>query len=166
VRLVIADTGPINYLILIGHIDLLPLLFRIVVLPSAVQEELSSFKAPASVRHWAANLPAWLEVRGAPLDQTDDALLKGIDAGEKAAIQLAASLQADLLLMDDREGVSAARRKGLRVTGTLGILDLAGQRNLADFAQAVERLRQTNFRIPAALLDTLLKKHAQNSGNV
>lgn len=35
VRLVIADTGPVNYLILIGHIELLPHLFERVVLPSS-----------------------------------------------------------------------------------------------------------------------------------
>jgi predicted nucleic acid-binding protein len=35
VRLVIADTGPVNYLILIGHIDLLPRVFERVILPAA-----------------------------------------------------------------------------------------------------------------------------------
>jgi predicted nucleic acid-binding protein len=101
----------------------------------------------------------WVEVREALLSQAEDASLKGLDAREKAAIQLAAVLNADLLLMDDRKGVNAAQRKGLRVTGTLGILDLAAQRGLADFAQAVEQLRQTNFRVPQALLDALLEKH-------
>ena len=165
-RLVIADTGPLNYLILIGHIDLLPALIENVVLPTTVRSELASGKAPPSVRHWIANLPAWLEVRDAPLSQAEDASLKGIDAGEKAAIQLAASLNADLLLMDDRKGVSAAQRKGLRVTGTLGVLDLAAQQGLADFAPAVERLRQTNFRVPQALLDALLEKHKEGKGRV
>jgi predicted nucleic acid-binding protein len=50
------------------------------------------------------------------------------------------------------------------VTGTLGILDLAAQRGLADFAQAVGQLRQTNFRFPGALLDALLKKHKEEHG--
>ena len=45
-RLVIADTGPVNYLILIWHSDLLPTLFEKVVLPSTVQNELASRKAP------------------------------------------------------------------------------------------------------------------------
>jgi predicted nucleic acid-binding protein len=63
--------------------------------------------------------------------------------------------------MDDRKGVNAAQRKGLRVTGTPGILDLAAQRGLADFAQAVEQLRLTNFRFPHALLDALLEKHKE-----
>jgi len=166
VRLVIADTGPLNYLILIGHIDLLPVLFEKVVLPATVQSELASGKAPFFVRHWVGNLPAWLEVRDAPLSQAEDASLKGIDAGERAAIQLAASLHADLLLMDDRKGVNAAQKRGLRVTGTLGVLDLAAQRGLADFAQAVEQLRQTNFRVPQALLDALLEKHRENEGCV
>jgi predicted nucleic acid-binding protein len=123
------------------------------------KSELASSKAPPFVRVWIASLPAWVEVREAPLSQADDASLKGIDAGEKAAIQLAVSLNADLLLMDDRKGVKAAQRKGLRVAGTLGILDLAAQRGLAVFAQTVEKLRQTNFRVPQALLDALLQKH-------
>lgn len=105
-------------------------------------------------------------MREAPLSQAEDASLKEIDAGERAAIQLAVSLHADLLLMDDRKGVNAAQRKGLRVTGTLGILDLAAQRGLADFAQAVEQLRQTNFRVPQALLDALLEKHKEKEGRV
>jgi predicted nucleic acid-binding protein len=98
---------------------------------------------------------------GALVDQAEDVLLKGIDEGERAAIQLASYLDADLLLMDDRKGVSAAKRKGLRVTGTLGVLDLAAQRGLVDFAQAVGRLRQTTFRVPKAILDSLIKKHAR-----
>jgi predicted nucleic acid-binding protein len=109
VRLVIAETSPLNYL---GHIDLLPVLFQKVVLPSTVQSELASSKAPPFVRHWIANLPAWLEVRDAPPGQAEDASLKGIDAGERATIQLAVSLNADLLLMDDRKGVTAGQRFG------------------------------------------------------
>src|SRR5262249_39764975 len=130
------------------------------ILPAAVQSELTSLKTPSSVRQWIAARPAWLEVHDAPpLSQTEDPALKRIDPGEKAAIELAAFLHADLLLMDDRKGVSAAEKKGIRVTGTLGVLDLAAQSGLMDFGQAVEQLRQTNFRIPEALLDRLQKKH-------
>ena len=147
-RLVVADASPLHYLILIGSVDLLAVLFEKVVLPN-------------TVRRWIANLPAWLEVCDAPLDEAEDASHAGIDAGERAAIQLAISLNADLLLMDDRKGVYAAQGKGLRVTGTLGILDLAAQRDLVDFAQAVEQLRRANFRVPRALLDALLEKYRE-----
>ena len=165
-RLVIADTGPINYLILIGNIDLLPTLFEKVILPSAVQAELTDPDAPPSVRNWIADPPAWLEVHETPSNQFDQASLEGLDEGETAAIALAISLDADLLLMDDREGIVVARGKGLRVTGTLGVLDLAAQRGLANFAQAANRLRRTTFRIPEELLDSLIKKHAQRGDKV
>jgi predicted nucleic acid-binding protein len=92
--------------------------------------------------------------------------VEGLDEGETAAIALATSLRADLLLMDDRKGVIVARAKGLRVTGTLGVLDIAAQRGLVDFAQVISRLRRTTFRIPEALLDSLLRKHAPESSDV
>jgi predicted nucleic acid-binding protein len=39
-------------------------------------------------------------------------------------------MNADLLLVDDRKGVYVARQQGLRVTATLGVLDLAAERGL------------------------------------
>ena len=101
-----------------------------------------------------------------PGPQFDYGSVEGLDEGETAAIALAISLGADLLLMDDRKGVIVARGKGLRVTGTLGVLDIAAERGLVNFAQAVARLRGTTFRIPEALLDSLLKKHAQEGDSV
>ena len=115
-RLIIADTGPINYLVLIGKIDLLPVLFEKVILPSAVQAELADPDAPPSVRSWIADPPTWLEVYETPSRQIDQASsVEGLDEGETAAITLAISLSADLLLMDDRKGVIAARAR--RQTG-------------------------------------------------
>jgi predicted nucleic acid-binding protein len=75
-RLVVAGTGPVNYLILIGHPDVLPALFEKVILPSTVQSELAARKAPAAVRQWIAEPPAWVETRDAPASAPDDASLK------------------------------------------------------------------------------------------
>ena len=46
-RLVVADTSPIHYLLLIGHIDILPALFDKIIVPMAVIAELAHPKAPA-----------------------------------------------------------------------------------------------------------------------
>jgi hypothetical protein len=62
VRLVIADTSPINYLLLIGYIDILPMLFEKVILPAMVRDELSHPKAPPAVRNWIATPPVWVDV--------------------------------------------------------------------------------------------------------
>jgi predicted nucleic acid-binding protein len=79
-----------------------------------------------------------------------------LDPGEYDAILLALHLKADLVLMDEREGVEEARHLGLTVTGTLGVLDRGAERGLIELAPAIARLRQTNFRIDPALLDRLL----------
>jgi predicted nucleic acid-binding protein len=52
--IVIADTGPLNYLVLIGEVDVLPHLYTRVIVPEAVVKELRAAGAPASVRTWIA----------------------------------------------------------------------------------------------------------------
>ena len=153
-QLVIADTSPINYLLLIGHI--LPALFGKVILPTAVWDELKHPKAPLVVRNWVASPPPWVDVR--PSIPFQDASLKALDAGEGAAIALAIELHADLLLMDDEEGVIAARRKGLEVAGTLGVLSRAAQRHLLNLADAFERVKHTNFRFRQEIMDKFLNE--------
>jgi predicted nucleic acid-binding protein len=160
VRLVVADTGPLHYLVLIGHIDLIPTLFEAVYVPFEVQDELSHAEAPPEVRSWIAKPPEWLMIVPAT-DATGDVALLRLDRGERAAIVLAASLNADAILMDDRAGVAAAKAKGFAVVGTLGILDAGARRGKVDLAQALDRLRETTFRCKDELFEALLKKHQQ-----
>jgi predicted nucleic acid-binding protein len=156
VRLVIADTGPISYLVLIGHVDILPLLFDKVVLPKVVEHELTHPATPVLVRNWIAVPPPWMEIRS--IGGTVEETLQGLDAGEEAAILLALEIHADLLLIDDREGVAAARRRGLKVAGTLGVLGMGASRGLLNLAEAFDRLKQTNFYYRQEMLDQLLKQ--------
>ena len=83
---VVADTTPLNYLILIGHVDILASLYAQVVIPYAVATELRHPKAPAVVRAWIAGLPPWCAIRRAQ-GQPDVALLQ-LGAGEREAILL------------------------------------------------------------------------------
>ena len=152
--LIVADTSPIFYLLSINHIDLLPQLFGKVLLPDAVHKELEHPAAPTLAREWAAGLPAWAEVT--PVNAIDDAALDPLGAGERAAITLALSLHADLILIDERKGTMVALSKGFTVTGTLGILRLAALRGLVDLADAFTRLKRTNFRYRQEMLDALL----------
>lgn len=163
-QVVIADTGPLHYLVLIGAIDVLPALFSTVRVPNRVLAELSRKRTPARVRAWASSPPAWLEPQtAAPLDEL---LHPELGAGERAAIALARAAPRGpdpLLLIDDRLAVSAARAEGFLVTGTIGVLGEAAREGLIDLETAFTRLRATNFRYPAALLDTLLDKHRRGS---
>jgi predicted nucleic acid-binding protein len=163
-RLVVADTGPLNYLVLTGDIELLPKLFEKVLVPQAVRDELTDRDTPETVRAWIAQAPAWLEIHPDPARDTTDGMT-ALDAGERAAIALAVTVKADLVLMDDQDGVAVARRKGLTVTGTLGVLDLAARQGLVDLAEAFDRLKATGFYYRQGLLDALLAQHGKKDRN-
>ena len=63
---VVADTSPLNYLILIEAIDLLSRLYGSIIVPTDVLDELMNDGAPGQVSQWAMKLPQWVEVRSAP----------------------------------------------------------------------------------------------------
>jgi len=85
--------------------------------------------------------------------------MMALGVGERSAIALAQSIHADLLLVDDRKAVRAAVQRGIGVTGTLGILRLAAEQGRIDIRQAIERLKTTNFRYRAEMLDHLLARY-------
>src|SRR5271165_7096167 len=113
-KVVIADTSPVNYLVLIDTIEVLPRLYHRIVIPDEVLAELSAPGTPPSVAAWAAARPDWLDVQHAP--STADQALEDLDSGEQAAIILA-ERQSDVLLIDDADGRAAASR----TIGTLGL---------------------------------------------
>ena len=149
---VISDTSPINYLILIEHIEVLPVLFDGLIIPSAVHRELQHPSTPEKVRSWAANLPIWFSVWS---PEKHDLSL-GLGDGETEAIALAQELGADLLLIDERRGSRAARSLGLKTAGTLAILDEADSRGLLDFETAIAKLQATSFHTHPQLLKFVL----------
>ena len=136
---IVADTTPLNYLVLIQAAEILPNLYRTVLIPPAVKAELAHANTPAVVRAWISQPPAWLEI--VSLKQPVDSALAHLDAGEREAISLASELQAILLLMDERDGVTIARHRGLKVVGTLAALDLAAAHGLVELQTMFERLR-------------------------
>src|ERR1700733_1935095 len=153
--IVIADAGPINYLILIEEIHILPTLYGRILIPASVCEELKNPHAPDMVRAWMAQSPVWLEVRQPT--RLPDAELSGahLDAGERDAILLAEELKAEQLIIDEARGRRVAQHRLLSVTGTLGVLKAGAQEGLLDLKNAITRLSQTNFHVPQEILDRL-----------
>jgi hypothetical protein len=113
-------------------------------------------QTPAPVRDWIGAPPPWLEVRKAT--RTVESA-RELHAGEREAIALARELGV-LLLMDDFDGRSEARRLGLDVVGTLGVLDEAAERGLLDFPLVLGNLLRTSFRVAPDLLEQLRRRES------
>jgi predicted nucleic acid-binding protein len=158
--IVVADTGPLYYVVLIEQVKVLAPLYTRVHVPRAVVQEMLQTKMPSAVREWISHPPDWLEVRpDLPLDPA----LGSLDPGESAAINLARSLNAGRILMDDWDGRAEAVLRNLHVIGTLGVLVLAHRRGLLDFEAALARLTQTNFYLSAELVR--LVRHRLSGGD-
>jgi predicted nucleic acid-binding protein len=109
--IVIADTSPINYLVCINEIAVLPKLYGAVIIPPAVRDELGRQRAPESVRLWISDPPAWLEVRRPTIGPDAELISAELDSGEFEAILLAEELGASQLILDDMEGRKEAERR-------------------------------------------------------
>jgi len=127
---IVADTTPLNYLVLIESVEVLPRLYGRVLIPPSVLAELADPYAPVQVRTWATQSRDWLSV--VPLRAPADSSLMHLDAGERDAIALSSEQHASLILMDERDGAAAARARNLKVVGTLGVLDIAAGRGWID----------------------------------
>ena len=158
--IVIADTSCICYLILLDCIELLPQLYKGVTIPNAVYLELQAPNAPTQVRQWIQNYPQWLTVKCVEI--SPDSELKKLDPGETEAIILAERLQADLLIVDDRFARIIARKRGLTITGLLGVLYDAALSGEIDLAKKFEALRNTSFFVNPKLLESLLQTFEQS----
>ena len=99
--IVVADASPLNYLILIEHVPVLPALYGRVLVPPAVVEELNQERTPALVKTWLSDVPEWLPVQAPTHALTTPQTVLG--TGEREALALGAELSADALLVDDRD---------------------------------------------------------------
>jgi predicted nucleic acid-binding protein len=148
--IVVSDTTPLNYVVLIEVIPILHALFGQVYAPAAVIRELSHPRSPEPVRQWASTPPEWLVVQAPTL--SDPSLKLG--PGETEAILIAHELHADLILIDERKGYKIASARGLKVVSTLAILEEAASRKLLDFEIALERLdKETTFYVTEEVLE-------------
>jgi predicted nucleic acid-binding protein len=134
--IVVSDTSPVLNLARIGRLEFLPLLYQLVLIPSAVYEELRIAKRDLPSDVDFASLP-WLTV-ATPKDRNRvQELRESLDAGEAEAIVLAIERGADLLLVDERRGRRIAVAAGATVTGLLGVVARAKQVGLIDRAKPV-----------------------------
>jgi len=124
---VIGDTSPISNLAIIGRLDLLQRLHGEILVSPAVARELSALRhADALAAIQTAFAAGWLKTES-PAGPV--ASIGGLHPGETESIALALASPGALLLMDESDGRAAARARGIHLSGAVGILMAAHERN-------------------------------------
>ncbi len=148
-REVIVDTSPLQYLHQVGLLDLLRRLYGQITVPGAVVRELAAGQAQGIVLPDVATL-AWVSIR-TPQHPGLLPLVTDLGAGEREALALAKETPEALVVLDDGLARRYARRLGLTMTGTLGILLRAKTAGYLDqVAPILDQLEALGFHLDAA----------------
>lgn len=157
--IVVSDTSAITTLAAINHLTLLSLLYGQVIIPEAVYRELVDI-APPVPGTIEVQTVSWLEVQPVVNREVVERLQGDVrlDPGESEAIALALELEADLLLIDERRGRAEADRLGIKITGLLGILVEAKQKNLIVAVKPLmdALIATAEFRVSSTLYSLIL----------
>ncbi len=155
----VSNTTPLRYLLVIRQQNLLQKLFEKVLIPGAVFEELTDPHTPSFVRAVVSSHPEWITVQDvAKLPSLPK--LDMLHRGEKEAIRLAEKVRPDFLLLDEQAGRKEALRRGLPVTGTLGVLERGDELgHIRDFPAVVRELKASGFFLAPPLEELLLARH-------
>jgi predicted nucleic acid-binding protein len=152
----VADAGPIIHLSWLDLLDILTQVFEEISVPTAVEAEVTNAasETPGILAIRTALSDGWLTARPVQQEEAVERLRaeSGLDRGESEAIVLFRELGSDILLLDDRRARLYAEHEGLALTGTIGILRLARNRNLIpSVSEQVKKLQSRGFRISEAL---------------
>ena len=152
-RLVVVNTTPIIALSLVGELGLLRSLYDEVVVPSAVEAEVLA-GGRDGIGSSELIEASWLRVTSLQDARRAD-LLADLDRGE--AEVLAQELNADLVIIDERLARLHAKRLGLTLTGTLGVLLRAKQLgHVKAVAPLIDRLRQGGIHLSDVVVAEVL----------
>jgi len=154
--MIVSDTSPLCYLVLIGHAEILPRLYGTVHITQTVVEELRHPDAPTSVRMWATTPPDWLHIHADP--PAPQPVWAALDPGERTALRLGEELRSDVVLLDEAAARALAAQRGIGVSGTLGVLCDAAQAGLLSLPAALDLLRKTSFRASPELWKSLYSR--------
>jgi predicted nucleic acid-binding protein len=161
---VVSNTSPLLNLAIIDQLDLLRQQFGEILIPKAVLEEVRvEDMLPGSDHLREALVAGWLQVREVNNPSLVQLLQRDLDRGEAEAIALALLLDADWIILDERDGRRIAKSFGLQVTGILGVVIRASRNGqISSLPLAINQLREdAGFHIAPNLLSQILKEEAK-----
>jgi hypothetical protein len=157
--IVVSDTSAITNLATIQQLQLLSQLYNQIIVPEAVYRELVEIEppVPGTIEVQTAS---WLIVKQVINREVVNRLQNEVrlDPGEAEAIAFSLELKAALLLIDERRGRAEADRLGIKITGLLGILIEAKQKDLIVAVKPLmdSLIATAEFRVSPALYNQIL----------
>ena len=158
--IVVSNSSPLIALARTRRLNLLASFYKRVLIPTEVHHEVTvaGLGLPGAEKVRNAQ---WIEVASqeTPPHSSLVEACRNLGAGERGAILLAKSLEADLLLLDEAKARRIAREAGLSVVGCLGILEAGARRGLVpDLRQAYIDLLRHGIRFDLRLLQASLAR--------
>ncbi len=152
---VVSNTTPIISLLKINKLYILKELYGTVFVPQAVYYEIEEGKNKPY--YCDLTIEPWIIIKEIKNKQSRGFLFD-LDEGEAEAIILAKELNAELILLDEKEGRRYAKQLNLTITGTIGILLKAKDRGLiASVKEDLLKLKEKGIWIKQSLLVKALK---------
>ena len=151
---IVCNAGPLITLASVAQLDLLRALYRRVVVPQPVIDEIvqSGAGRTGAIEVGSAS---WIEAVPSP-GEMDPLLAAELGAGESAVLSIAVQLRAPLALIDERRARRIATQVyGLTVKGTAGILVEAKRAGLLpSIRPLLERIVQRGYFLSAHLVES------------
>ncbi len=161
--MIVADTGALIAVALIGLLPFARRLLGDVLVPQAVIQECvaDTTKPAASIIREALDL-GWLVPAEVQSTELAEELSNLLDEGEAQAIALALALTAPVLI-DERLGRRVAQRHGLAVVGSLAVALQAKQSGLVSaVSPLIQRLEQHGYYLSEPLKKAVLTKAGED----
>lgn len=145
-EIIIADTSCLIVLQNIQELSLLQKLFGNIFITEEVKEEFGIY------------LPEWINVKKVQNEAQKSALSLILDKGEAISIALCLETNDSVLIIDERKGRRIAQELDLEISGTLGVILSAKEKNLVDSIEDVlNKLENAGFWISPNLKTQILE---------
>lgn len=163
--MIISNASPLMYLSKLNKLNLLRGLFKEIIIPKEVYNEvvtrgkeagfLDAYKVEKAIEE------GWLKIKEAKIEDELEEFAPEIDMGEIAVICLSKKLKPSLVLIDDASARTIAESQGFNVKGTVYVLIKAYKNNLITKKEAknlINHLVIIGFRISHEFYIQLLEE--------
>ena len=146
-QLIIAGASSIIGLQNAGRLDLLKVVYEEIRITEEVKREVGT------------DLPEWVKIIEISNRDIQNVLELEVDKGEASAITAALENKDSTLIIDEKRGRRVAKRLGVKVIGTIGVIILGKDLGLIEAGKPVlEALIKKGFRISIPLLEKVVTR--------